>query len=97
MSSDRKGKVMEIESSESIIRRFVAARLGTSEERLGFDDDLRALGLDSIIALQVVLDVEQHFAIEIEDHVVFAVETIREFAAAVDEIVSRQSGEMATP
>lgn len=88
---------MDTANSESTIRQFVAARLGIGAEKLGFDDDLRALGLDSIIALQVVLDVEQHFGIEIEDHVVFAVETIREFAAAVDKIVSLQSGGVTTP
>jgi acyl carrier protein len=78
--------------TESTVRRYVAARLGIGEGEIGFEDDLRSLGVDSIVALQVVLDVEQHFDIEVEDHVVFAVQTVREFAAAVDELVAARSG-----
>jgi acyl carrier protein len=72
---------------ECTIRHYVAARLEIPEESVDIDAELRSLPkFDSIHALQIVLDVEQHLGIEIEDYVVFQVHTVREFASAVSEI-----------
>jgi acyl carrier protein len=79
--------------TESRIRHFVAARLEIPDETVGLDTDLRSLPkFDSIHALQIVLDVEELLDIEVEDHVVFEVRTVREFAAVIDEIVAAQAG-----
>jgi len=48
----------------------------------------RCRGFDSIRALQIVLDTEAWFDIEIDDHVVFGIRTISEFAEKVDHIVT---------
>ncbi|RXS84838.1 acyl carrier protein [Streptomyces sp. TM32] len=75
--------------TENSVRHFVAHRLGISDEEVAVDVDLRSLPrFDSIHALQIVLDVEEHFDIEVEDHVVFEVRTVREFAAVIDQIVT---------
>lgn len=79
--------------TESTIRRIAAARLGVPDKAVEPDADLRSLpGFDSLRALQIVLDVEEHFGIEVEDHVVFDAHTIREFAAAIDEVVAAPDG-----
>jgi acyl carrier protein len=80
------------------IRKFVAGRLGTPENEIDLDVDLRSLDkFDSITALQVVLDVEQEFDIEIEDHVVFEVSSVREFAAEVERLVANSPQVVAQP
>jgi acyl carrier protein len=74
------------------ICRIVAARLETPDEMVGLETDLRSLpNFDSIHALQIVLDVEQFFDIEIEDEVTFEVQTVREFAARIEESIAARS------
>lgn len=76
-------------STENAVRHAIAERLEIPEEQVGLDDDLRSLdGFDSIHALQIVLDVEERFDIEVEDHVVFGIQTVREFAATIDGLVA---------
>jgi acyl carrier protein len=70
------------------IRQLVAARLEVPAEQVSVDEDLRQQGLDSINALQIVLDVEQRYDIEIEDHVVFEAHNVRDFAVKVDELIA---------
>jgi acyl carrier protein len=75
----------------STIRHFVAVRLEIPDEAVGVDDDLRALpNFDSLRALQIVLDVEELFDIEVEDHVVFETRTVGEFAAKIDEMLAER-------
>lgn len=82
--------------TESRIRQFVAVHLEIPDEEVGLDTDLRSLPrFDSLRALQIVLDVEEHFDIEVEDHVVFEVRTVREFAAVIDEVVATRAGSAA--
>jgi acyl carrier protein len=76
-------------STQNIIRGFVAARLEVPVETIDLGADLRSLGeFNSIRALQIVLDVEEHFDIEVEDDVVFGIHTVREFAQKIDDIVA---------
>lgn len=70
------------------IRHFVAARLEVPADRVSVDADLRAQGLDSIHVLQIVLDVEERYDIEIEDHVVFEARSVRDFADKVDRTIT---------
>lgn len=74
------------------IRQFVAARLEVPGEQVSVDEDLRKQGLDSIDALQIVLDVEQRYDVEIDDHVVFEARNVRDFAVKVDELIANQVG-----
>ncbi|MFD5736171.1 acyl carrier protein [Streptomyces sp. ISID311] len=83
--------------TENTVRHFVAHRLGISDEEVALDVDLRSLPqFDSIHALQIVLDVEEHFDVEVEDHVVFEVRTVREFAAVIHQIVAAQADSAVT-
>jgi acyl carrier protein len=72
------------------IRHFVAVRLAVPDEQVDVDEDLRNQGLDSIHALQVVLDVEQVYDIEIDDGTVFESPNVRDFAVKVDELIVAQ-------
>ncbi|MEU4674613.1 acyl carrier protein [Amycolatopsis sp. NPDC023774] len=74
----------------STIRHFVAERLQVPDEQISVEEDLRKLGLDSIHALQIVLDVEQRYDIEIDDHIVFEAQNVRDFAVQVDELIAAQ-------
>jgi acyl carrier protein len=85
-------------STEMIVRHAIAARLEVPDEQVGLDIDLRSLeNFDSIHALQIVLDIEERFGIEVEDHVVFGIQTVREFAAKIDEIVAESADAPAAP
>lgn len=76
-------------STQNIIRGFVANRLEVPVGDVAVDADLRTLvQFNSIRALQIVLDVEEHFNIDVEDDVVFDIHTVREFADKIDEIVA---------
>ncbi|QNP74695.1 acyl carrier protein [Streptomyces roseirectus] len=79
---------------EQTVRRFVAEQLRVPVEEVDADADLRSLPrFDSIHALQIVLGIEQHYDIEVEDHIVFETSTVREFADAVAGLIERAGPE----
>ncbi|HEY8978284.1 MAG TPA: acyl carrier protein [Streptomyces sp.] len=79
---------------EQTVRRFVAGQLHVGIEEVDVDADLRSLPrFDSIHALQIVLEIEQHYDIEVEDHIVFETNTVREFAAAVAALIAEAAAE----
>ncbi|MFF4021051.1 acyl carrier protein [Streptomyces sp. NPDC001843] len=74
---------------EQTVRRFVAELLRIGIEEVDVDTDLRSLPrFDSLHALQVVLEIEQHYDIEVEDRIVFETSTVREFAAAIAKVIA---------
>lgn len=79
---------MNTETTVDTIRHFVATHLRVPDKNVSVEDDLRGQGLDSIHALQIVLDVEQHYDIEIDDHVVFEARNVRDFAGKVDDLLA---------
>ncbi|GAQ55983.1 acyl carrier protein [Streptomyces acidiscabies] len=79
-------RVTEIEHTVS---RIVAEQLRVPVEEVDVDADLRSLPrFDSIHALQIVLEIEQRYGIEVEDHIVFETSTVREFAGAVSGLIT---------
>ena len=75
---------------ENTVGRIVAEQLGVPAEEVDVDADLRSLPrFDSVHALQIVLEIEQHYGIEVEDHVVFETSTVREFVAAVRGLIAQ--------
>ncbi|WP_416975534.1 acyl carrier protein [Streptomyces sp. 4F14] len=74
---------------EHTVSRIVAEQLRVPVEEVDVDADLRSLPrFDSIHALQIVLEIEQHYGIEVEDHVVFETNTVREFVGAVSGLIT---------
>ncbi|MGI5466180.1 acyl carrier protein [Streptomyces sp. CA-132043] len=79
---------------EQTVRRFVAEQLRIGIEEVDVDTDLRSLPrFDSIHALQIVLEIEQHYDIEVEDRIVFETSTVREFATAIAKVVAEAGAE----
>nr|ACY06268.1 acyl carrier protein [Streptomyces flaveolus] len=79
---------------EQTVRRSVAEQLRIGVEEVGVDTDLRSLPrFDSIHALQIVLEIEQHYDIEVEDRIVFETSTVREFAAAITKVIAEAGTE----
>ncbi|QKW24768.1 acyl carrier protein [Streptomyces seoulensis] len=79
---------------EQTVRRFVAEQLRIGVEEVDVDTDLRSLPrFDSIHALQIVLEIEQHYDIEVEDRIVFETSTVREFAAAITKVMAEAGAE----
>ncbi|GAA5043304.1 acyl carrier protein [Streptomyces similanensis] len=79
---------------EQTVRRFVAEQLRIGVEEVDVDTDLRSLPrFDSIHALQIVLEIEQHYDIEVEDRIVFETSTVREFAAAITKVMAETGAE----
>ncbi|NEA49707.1 acyl carrier protein [Streptomyces sp. SID10815] len=79
---------------ERTVRRFVAEQLRIGVEEVDVDTDLRSLPrFDSIHALQIVLEIEQHYDIEVEDRIVFETSTVREFAAAITKVMAEAGAE----
>ncbi|PSM42990.1 acyl carrier protein [Streptomyces dioscori] len=79
---------------EQTVRRFVAEKLSIEAEAVDLDTDLRSLPrFDSIHALQIVLEIEQHYDIEVENRVVFETSTVRDFAAAIATVIAEAGAE----
>lgn len=79
---------------EQTVRRFVAEQLRIGVGEVDVDTDLRSLPrFDSIHALQIVLEIEQHYDIEVEDRIVFETSTVREFAAAIAKVIAEAGAE----
>ncbi|EKX66282.1 acyl carrier protein [Streptomyces ipomoeae] len=85
---------MRVTDIERTVRHIVAEQLRVMVEEVDVDADLRSLPrFDSIHALQIVLEIEQHYDIEVEDHIVFETSTVREFTAAVAGVIAEAGSE----
>ncbi|MFD3524365.1 acyl carrier protein [Streptomyces sp. NPDC058653] len=74
------------------IRQIIGAELDTPAEGLTPDQHFRSLpNVDSMRVLQIVLNTEKAFDIEIEDEVTFRVQTVGEFQGVVVELCGQKS------
>ncbi|MET4924432.1 phosphopantetheine-binding protein [Streptomyces sp. PSRA5] len=74
------------------IRRIVADELDIPAEGLTPDQHFRSLpNVDSMRVLQIVLNTEKAFDIEIEDEVTFRVQTIGEFQDVVADLCRQKT------
>ncbi|MFM9609447.1 acyl carrier protein [Streptomyces niveiscabiei] len=80
---------LRVTDIEHTVSRIVAEQLRVPVEEVDVAADLRSLPrFDSIHALQIVLEIEQYYGIEVEDHIVFETSTVREFVAAVSGLIA---------
>jgi acyl carrier protein len=77
------------------IRQILArsGRLAVSVDSLGDDDDLFASGLDSLAIVNVLLNIEEHFDIELPDELLSrrsfsSIATIRRIVASLTDCVT---------
>jgi acyl carrier protein len=79
--------------TEQQIRAIISRQLKVAEEELTPDRRFRSLpGVDSMRVLQIILETENAFDIEIDDEATFRLETVGEF----QELVDRLRGERAS-
>nr|CCA29203.1 non-ribosomal peptide synthetase/polyketide synthase [Myxococcus xanthus] len=64
---------------EASLRAIWAKVLGMPEEQLGIRDDLLRLGMDSIVSIQMVGRLRQHFGVKLSVRDIFAHKTIERF------------------
>ncbi|GAB2587977.1 hypothetical protein GCM10027168_21040 [Streptomyces capparidis] len=75
------------------VRAIIGGQLTVPEEELGPDRQLRSLpNVDSMRVLQIILEVESAFGIEVDDDVTFRIETVGQF----EELVVRLCRERAS-
>ena len=67
---------------EEMIKEIVADYVETRAEDIRLDDTLQSLGLDSLDVMDLVVELENAFDIQLEDGDMFM--TIRELIARVD-------------
>ena len=70
-------------SIEAAIRALVAEELGTSVDSLPADAKLTEIGLPSMKLLRVVAQLEQRYEVELDDDVLFGIETLGQLAEAI--------------
>jgi len=76
------------------VLEIVGARMRTADCKLGFATPLDSLGLSSLDILEIILDLEQRFDIEIPYNVNTKLEfdTIGALVHAIERIVAEQAG-----
>jgi len=76
---------------ERTIVGFVCDELKLEPAELGVDVNLRELpGVESVKVLRVIARIERQFDCELDDEVVFRVETVQELVGAVEELTARE-------
>lgn len=80
-----------MEVSETI-RKIISVRTGVPPQKLSADMPFRMLPeIDSMGLLQIVLETENAFGIEIPDHVTFHIQSIGEYEELVEELCRQSS------
>jgi acyl carrier protein len=70
------------------LRRAVSKELNLSEDRITDRANIRELpGIESVRILRIIVAVEREYSIQLDDEVVFQVNTIEELSNAVSELV----------
>ncbi|MFY0577930.1 amino acid adenylation domain-containing protein [Cystobacter fuscus] len=72
-------RVAPRDEREAQLRAIWARILGIPEEQLGIRDDLLRLGMDSIVSIQLVGRLRQHFGVKLSVRDIFAHKTIERF------------------
>ena len=81
---------MSSTSVDGEVRRIVCEQLGVADAIVTEADEIRELpGVESIKILRAITRIEARFGIELEDEVVFQVQTFRELV----ELIERKLGE----
>lgn len=61
---------------------------GTNRITINLDDDIvDDLGFDSLAIIELVIEVENHFDIEIEDGMIDDIRTVRQMTNIIDDLV----------
>jgi acyl carrier protein len=53
---------------ENEVKTILSRQFGIAADKIVNTDDLSALGADSLDLVEIVMDLEEHFKIEIEEH-----------------------------
>jgi len=79
---------------ESRVKEILCRELKLGPEQVTETTNLRELpGIESIKILRIITFVESHYDIELEDQVIFKIETIRDTATAVRNLLEKKTGE----
>jgi len=73
---------------EDTIRHFLRNEIGPAALETKSDAKLAEVGVDSVKVLRVVVNLERHYQIELEDDVIFRAETLRDLAKTIRALVA---------
>ena len=76
-------KGVSIDSIEVAVRDLFIRELGSSAEKLTVETQLPDLNIPSVKLLRIIAKLEKQYRIELDDDVLFRVETVRDLAAVV--------------
>ena len=84
----------DINSIKRVIKGVISDELKLDTQTLTDSTNLRAIpSIESIKILRIIVRVEEHYDIELEDQVVFNVETIDDIAGAVHKLLVKVDGD----
>jgi acyl carrier protein len=84
----------DINSIKHLIKGVISDELNLHAQTLTDSTNLRAIpSIESIKILRIIVRVEEHYDIELEDQVVFNVETINDIASAVHKLLVKEDGD----
>ena len=74
------------------IRRCVAVLCGVEPETIAADAKLLGYGLDSVRLVELLIEIEEKFAVEIDEHDprVARIETVRHLAELVEKLIAAE-------
>ena len=74
---------MDVTSVEAVIRELVADELGTAADAIPVGVKLTQIGLSSMKLVRIVAKLEQRYEVELDDDVLFGIETLGQLAEAI--------------
>lgn len=79
-----------VESFSSTIRHIISNKLGISEDILTSETQIASLpNVDSMRVLEIILEIEKKYRVEVPDAVTFSVSTIGELEQIIQELIDQ--------
>lgn len=86
----------DISDIKATVKDLICRELKLEPQIMTAQNNLREIpGMESLKILRVILCIEEHYGIELEEEVVFSVNTIEDIAVAVASLMNRQSLQVA--
>jgi acyl carrier protein len=81
----------DINDIKATIRDILCRELKLDPQAIADQTNLREIpGIESLKILRIILRIEEHYDIELEEQVVFSVETIENIAVAVANLLAKK-------
>ena len=86
-----------LQAIESKLKEIICAELKLDPQTTSEKTNLREIpGIESIKILRIIVLIEKHYGVELEDQVIFQAETIADIARATYNLLAKDAGSQQT-